>query len=85
MELERQAIAQWEEEQAFSILGVLEFFSGDIQGYGEQLIVMVNPIATNADADLLKLRKLNVFKIDYFETWYFANLDRYPQVKQYID
>ena len=83
MKAERQAIAQWEEEQSFSILGVLELFSGDIQGYVEQLIS--HSIAMNTEDDLLGLRKLDVFEIDYFASWYFANLDRYPQVKQYIE
>lgn len=34
---ERLAIAQWEAEQEFSILGVLELFSSEVQGYVEQL------------------------------------------------
>ena len=83
MKTERQAIAQWEEEQSFSILGVLELFSGDIQGYVEQLIS--SSIAMNTEDDLLQLRKLDIFEIDYFASWYFANLDCYPQVKQYIE
>ena len=83
MKSERQAISQWEEEQPFSILGVLELFSGDIEGYCQQL--MVSPIVTNVEENLLKLRKLNVFEIDYFAIWYFANFDRFPQMKQYIE
>ena len=38
MKVERQTIARWEEEQEFSILGVMELFSSDIQGYVEQLL-----------------------------------------------
>ena len=83
MKAERQAIALWEEEQPFSILGVLELFAGDIQGYGEQLIS--HSIVMNPNEDLLRLRKLDIFDIDYFASWYFTNLDHHPQVKQYIE
>ena len=62
---------------------VLELFAGNIQGYGEQLIGC--SIAINTNADLLQLRKLDAFKIDYFALWYLFDLDRYPQVKQYIE
>ena len=62
---------------------VLELFAGNIQGYGEQLIGC--SIAMNTEDDLLRLRKLDIFDIDYFASWYFADLDRFPQVKQYIE
>ena len=83
MKAERQSIALWKEEQPFSILGVLELFAGDIQGYGEQLIG--HSIAMNTEDDLLRLRKLDVFEIDYFASWYFSDLDCFPQVRQYIE
>jgi len=83
MQTERQAIAQWEEDQEFSILGVLELFSSDIGGYVEQ--ILSNAIMTNPEKNLAHLRKLNLFDIDYFVIWYFANLDTYPQVKQYTE
>ena len=80
---ERLAIAQWEEDQAFSILGVLELFSSDIQGYVEQILARL-PIPDSED-HLAHLRKLNVFDIDYFATWYFTNPNTYPQAKQYTE
>ncbi|MGV0024757.1 hypothetical protein [Phormidesmis priestleyi] len=83
MQAERQAIAQWEEDREFSILGVLELFSSDIEGYVEQ--ILSNVIITNPEKNLAHLRKLNLFDIDYFVVWYFANLDTYPQVKQYTE
>jgi hypothetical protein len=83
MKSERRAIGQWEENQSVSILGVLELFSGDIQGYVEQIDSQY--LISGHETALSHLRKLNVFDLDYFTTWYFANLDAYPQVKQYID
>jgi hypothetical protein len=83
MKIERQALAEWEESQDISILGVLELFSSDIQGYVEQMsrnVVRSNPVAT-----LHHLRQLNVLEIDYFAPWYFSNLTRYPQIRQYIE
>ena len=62
---------------------VLELFAGNIQGYGEQLIGC--SIAINTNADLLQLRKLDAFKIDYFALWYLFDLDRYSQMKQSIE
>jgi hypothetical protein len=83
MKSERRAIGQWEENQSVSILGVLELFSGDIQGYVEQ--IDSQRLIFSQETALAQLHKLNVFDLDYFTTWYFANLDAYPQIKQYID
>jgi hypothetical protein len=83
MKSERRAIGQWEENQSVSILGVLELFSDDIQGYVEQIDSLHS--TSSQETALSHLHKLNVFDLDYFTTWYFANLDAYPQVKQYID
>jgi hypothetical protein len=83
MKIERQALAEWEESQDISILGVLELFSGDIQGYVEQM--NGSAVRSNSIATLRHLRQLNVFEIDYFASWYFSNLTRYPQIRQYIE
>jgi hypothetical protein len=83
MKSERRAIGQWEENQSVSILGVLELFSGDIQGYVER--IDSQHLISGQETALSHLRKLNVFDLDYFTTWYFTNLDAYPQVKQYVD
>jgi hypothetical protein len=83
MKDERKAIAQWEEDQEFSILGTLELFSGDIQGYIETIALTPQTIP-NSEA-LIHLRKLNAFQLDYFTAWYFENWKTYPQVHQYIE
>ena len=83
MKPERKAIGQWEEDQEFSILGILEVFASNIQGYIEQLEPPT--LTTSRSATLTHLRQLNVFDIDDFTAWYFAHLDTYPIVKQHID
>ena len=83
MKAERKAISQWEDDQDFSILGTLEIFSDDIQGYVEQLTS--NQITSNPETIINHLQKLNIFNIDYFTTWYFTNWETYPKIKQYID
>lgn len=80
---ERRAIAQWEEDQEFSILGVLELFSGDIQGYAQQILAGAE--RANLKSRREHLRTLNVFSVDYFAAWYFAQWSRYPQAKQYVE
>jgi hypothetical protein len=83
MKDERKAIAQWEDDQEFSILGTLELFSGDIQGYVET--IALNSQTISSAEVLTHLRKLNAFQLDYFTAWYFENWQTYPQVKQYIE
>ncbi|MBW4599265.1 MAG: hypothetical protein KME29_06530 [Calothrix sp. FI2-JRJ7] len=81
---ERSKIARWEEEQEFSILGVIELFSTDIQGYTEQAILDTSdtPVGNNS---VNHLQQLNVFNIDYFAQWYFHSLEIYPQTQKYIE
>jgi hypothetical protein len=83
MKIDRQTLAEWEEIQDISILGILELFSSDIQGYVEQM--SRNSVRSNPVATLRHLRQLNVFEIDYFAAWYFSTLPRYPQIGQYIE
>jgi hypothetical protein len=83
MKTERRSLAEWEETQDISILGILELFSGDIQGYVEQVNASV--VSSNAVPILRHLRQLNVLEIDYFADWYFTNLKGYPQIRQYIE
>jgi hypothetical protein len=61
---ERLAIAQWEEDQEFSILGVLELFSTEVQGYAEQL--KLGQFTLPSTHSVNHLRQLNLFRIDYF-------------------
>jgi hypothetical protein len=84
MKAERQTISRWEEEQEFSILGVMELFSSDIQGYVEQLLSN-HPGNSLDDRAIFHLRQLDAFSINYFTDWYFANLEAYPQTQQYIE
>ncbi len=83
MREERLAIAHWEEEREFSILGVLELFATEIQGYVEQIKLshFIDLIAQSIN----HLRQLNVFNVDYFAKWYFDDWKQYPQTKQYIE
>lgn len=84
MKAERSAIADWEEDQEFSILGVIELFSTEIQGYAEQ--VLLNDLNTSlGSSSLTHLRQLNVFNIDYFAEWYFNHFSLYPQIQHYIE
>ena len=83
MKSERSAIAEWEESQTYSILGVVELFSTEIQGYAEQL--NFDQFASLSTDSLDRLRQLNVFRIDYFASWYFENLEQYPQTKEYVE
>jgi hypothetical protein len=84
MKAERQAIARWEEEQEFSILGVMELFSSDIQGYVEQLLSDY-PGNSLDDRAISHLRQLDTFSVNYFADWYFANSGTYSQTQQYIE
>lgn len=83
MKDERKALSQWEDNQEFSILGTLELFSSDIQGYVET-IALNQPTIPSTEA-LTHLRNLNAFQLDYFTSWYFENWQAYPQIKQYIE
>jgi hypothetical protein len=84
MKAERTAIAHWEEEQEFSILGVIELFSTEIQGYVEQ--VLLNTLNTSLDSNSVNhLRQLDVFNIDYFAQWYFHSRQMYPLTQQYVE
>ncbi|MEM6598181.1 MAG: hypothetical protein AAF810_01700 [Cyanobacteria bacterium P01_D01_bin.36] len=83
MGAERSLIARWEETQSFSILGVLELVSSDIQGYAAQY--ESDSYTSSSVQSTEHLRRLNIFKIDYFAQWYFQNLEAYPHTKQYVE
>ena len=84
MKAERSAIANWEEDQEFSILGVLELFSTEIQGYAERVLLNSSKAALDTSS-LTHLRQLNVFNIDYFADWYFNHFSLYPQIQHYVE
>lgn len=84
MKAERSAIAHWEEDQEFSILGVLELFSTEIQGYAERVLLNGSKAALDS-SNLTHLRQLNVFNVDYFADWYFNHFSLYPQSQHYVE
>ena len=64
MKEEKQMLYRWEDDKDFSILGVLELFSGDVQGYVESLAF--DQSTYNIDSALSHLHQLNAFQLDYF-------------------
>jgi len=80
---ERHKIALWEESQEFTILGVIEIFTTDIQGYASQVIASDN--LENNQEIVDNLHKLRMFDISYFTEWYFSNESDYPQIKRYVE
>ena len=83
MKEEKQMLYRWEDDKDFSILGVLELFSGDVQGYVESLAF--DQSTYNIDSALSHLHQLNAFQLDYFAAWYFENWKVYPQTKLYVE
>ena len=81
--LEREKIALWEENQEFSILGIIEVLTDDIRGYAFQIIT--NNSSANAQDILNELNKLKIFGIPEFTEWYFSSEFDYPQIKHYVE
>jgi hypothetical protein len=82
-QLEREKIALWEENQGFSILGIIEVLTDDIRGYAFQVIT--NNYSANAQEIFDKLNKLKIFEIPEFTQWYFSPEFDYPQIKNYVE
>ncbi len=82
-QLEREKIALWEENQEFSILGIIEIFTDDIRGYAFQVIT--KNISINAQNILNELEKLKILEIPEVTKWYFNPKFDYPKMKQYIE
>lgn len=80
---ERQQIGIWEESQDFSILGEIEIFTTDIEGYASQVIA--NDDLENYQHIIKKITKMNIFNISYFADWYFSEESQFPQIKLYIE
>ena len=80
---ERVKIALWEENQEFSILGILEMLTDNIRGYAFQVIN--NNSLENAQEILNELQKLKIFEIPEFTEWYFSPEFDYPQSKHYVE
>lgn len=82
-QLEREKIALWEENQGFSILGIIEVLTDDIRGYAFQVIT--NNHSANAQEIFDELNKLKIFEIPEFTQWYFSSEFDYPQIKNYVE
>ncbi|KOR37375.1 hypothetical protein AM228_06905 [Planktothricoides sp. SR001] len=80
---ERHQLALWEESQEFTILGVIEVFTTDIQGYAAQVIVCDR--LSNPPEIVAQLEKLNIFDIPYFFDWYFLSPSDYFEIKRYVE
>ena len=80
---ERARITEWEEEQEFSILGIIELLTDEIRGYAFQVIS--NNFSANAQDLLNKLNKLKIFEIPEFTKWYFSPEFDYPKTKHYVE
>lgn len=83
MRSERHRLAQWEEEQNFSILGEIEIFATKIQGYASQIVNQ--NLRESIDEMIVHLRELKLFNIDYVSDWYFAKGSEYTQIKAYVE
>ncbi|NEP13963.1 MAG: hypothetical protein F6K14_27925 [Symploca sp. SIO2C1] len=82
-QLEREKISLWEENQEFSILGIVEIFTDDIRGYAFQVIR--KNYSTHAQNILNELEKLKILEITEVTNWYFNPKFDYPKMKQYIE
>lgn len=80
---ERRQISLWEESKDFSILGEIEIFTTDIEGYASQLIA--HDDLENYQDIINKLTTINIFEISYFADWYFSEESQFPLIKLYIE
>lgn len=80
---ERHQLAEWEEEQPFSILGEVELFTTQIQGYAHQ--ILSQKIRSSIEETIQHLKSIKLFEIDYFSDWYFAENNDYTQLKRYVE
>lgn len=83
MRSERHRLAQWEEDQEFSILGEIEIFTTQIQGYAHQ--ILAEKLRSSIEESIEQLKAIKLFEIDYFSDWYFAEGNEYRQIKHYVE
>ncbi len=79
---ERIQLAEWEDEQPFSILGELELLAGLLQGYTSQL--MIDRIDQPQSA-IKDLHHRNPFEIPELAAWYFTQGKDYPNLCRYVE
>lgn len=82
-QLERKQIALWEENQEFSILGIIEVLTDDIRGYAFQVIT--NHLSINTQNIVKELENLKILEIPEIINWYFSSEFDYPKMKHYIE
>lgn len=80
---EREQIAQWEENQEFSILGIIEVLTDEIRGYAFQIIS--NQLLTKSQDIINQLNTLKIFDIPELIKWYFSSEWDYPNIKHYLE
>ncbi len=79
---ERLQLAQWEDEESFSILGELEILASLLQGYAGQWISDRLEQPQTAIGDL---HHRNPFEIPEIATWYFTHGKDYPKLCRYVE
>lgn len=80
---EREKIALWEENQKFSILGIIEGLTDEIRGYAFQIIT--DKYSTNAQDILNQLNSLKIFEIPELSQWYFSSEFDFKLTKSYVE
>jgi hypothetical protein len=80
---EREKIAQWEENQEFSILGIIEVLTDEIRGYAFQIIS--NKLLAEPQKIINRLNTLKIFEVSELTTWYFSSKQDYPKIKYYVE
>lgn len=80
---EREKIALWEENQKFSILGIIEVLTDEIRGYAFQVIT--DKYSTNAQDILNQLNSLKIFEIPELSQWYFSSEFDCQLTKSYVE
>jgi conjugal transfer/entry exclusion protein len=80
---EREKIASWEENQKFSILGIIEVLTDEIRGYAFQVIT--DKYSSNTQDILKQLNSLKTFEILGLSEWYFSPEFDFQLMKNYVE
>ncbi len=80
---ERRLLATWEEDQEFTILGVVELYTAYVQGYAAQ--VLANYYPDQPQTPIEHLRQLILLEVPYVAAWYFTSPGSYPKLKQSVE
>lgn len=80
---EREKIASWEENQKFSILGIIEVLTDEIRGYAFQVIT--DKYSSNAQDIFNQLNSLKIFEILGLFQGYFSPEFDFKLTKSYVE